>query len=117
MVLAEPSFEEGASVDAGRGVSLDEHLVAAAGVLLAAEEVIEAHLVQRCCAGVGGDVAADADVRSVGPADHDRCVPADARAYSSLEVLVAGELRLVLRGDGVDEIRAAQRGDAQLRFG
>src|SRR5215471_5898271 len=44
--LAEPSFQERPRVDAGGGVPLDEDLVARLAVILAAEEVVEADLVQ-----------------------------------------------------------------------
>ncbi len=53
------ALEEGACVDAGGGVTLDEDVVAAAGMVLATEEVVEADLVQRCRRGVGRDVSAD----------------------------------------------------------
>ena len=70
VLLGQPAFQEGAGVHAGGGVALEEDLVAAAGVVLAAEEVVEAHLVQRGRAGVGGDVPADADVRALGAVHH-----------------------------------------------
>ena len=65
--LAQPAFHVGAGVDAGRGVALEEDLVAEAAVGLAAEEVVEAHLVERGRAGVGREVAADAFGPRVGP--------------------------------------------------
>ena len=40
-------------------MALEEDLVAAAGVVLATEEVVEAHLVQGGGGGVAGDVPAD----------------------------------------------------------
>jgi hypothetical protein len=46
LLLGQPALEEGAGVDAGGGVALEEDLVAAAGVVLAAEEVVEADLVE-----------------------------------------------------------------------
>ena len=46
-VGGQPSLQEGPRVDTGGGVALDEHLIAAAGVGLAAEEVVEADLVER----------------------------------------------------------------------
>jgi hypothetical protein len=47
LVLGQPALEqEGAGVDAGGGVALEEDLVAAARVVLAAEEVVEADLVE-----------------------------------------------------------------------
>ena len=45
-VFVEAELEEGARVDTGRSVSLIEDLVAAALVVLAAEEVVEADLVK-----------------------------------------------------------------------
>src|SRR5438046_2299309 len=46
MVLGEPAFEVRAGVDAGRGVSLEEDLVAGLPAVLAAEEVVEPDLVE-----------------------------------------------------------------------
>ncbi|CAM5305927.1 hypothetical protein TPAU25S_00101 [Tsukamurella paurometabola] len=105
------AFEERAGVDAGGGVTLNEHLVAAARVLLAPEEVVEAHLVQRRRAGVGGDVPADAHAGALGAVDHDRGVPSDPGAVPALDLLVAGEPRLEIGGDGVHVIRGRERRD------
>ena len=85
----EVALEEGPGVHAGGGVALEEDLVAAAGVVLAAEEVVEADLVERRGGGVGRDVAADADAGALGAVDHDRGVPADVAAELALDVLVA----------------------------
>ena len=117
--LGEPALQEGARVDAGRRVPLEVDLVARCrpavriGVVLAAEEVVVAHLVQRRGRGVGGDVAAHAD-GLVHARDHDRRVPADVGADAPLDVLVAGEPRLPLGRDGVDVVAAAQGGHADL---
>ena len=46
MILGEPALEEGARVDARRGVALEEDLVAHAVGVLAAEEVVEADFVE-----------------------------------------------------------------------
>ena len=114
VVGGEPSLEVGAGVDAGGGVALDEDVVAAARVVLAAEEVVEPDLVQARGALVGGDVAADLQALAVGLADHDRRVPADVGADPPLDVLVAGEPGLGLRRDGVDVVTAAQGRQADL---
>jgi hypothetical protein len=114
LLLGQPALEEGTRVDAGGGVALEVDLVAAARVVLAAEEVVEAHLVQRGGGGVGGDVPADGDTGPLGAVHHDRGVPADVRPDPPLDVLVAGEPRLPLRRDGVDVVGAAQRRDADL---
>src|SRR6185437_3732319 len=92
--------------------ALEVDLVAGLAMVLAAEEVVEADLVQAGGAGVRRDVAADAVLRAVGAADHDRGVPPDVRPDPALDVLVAGEPGLPLRRDGVYEVRAGQRRDA-----
>ena len=104
----EPALEEGAGVDARGAVALDVDLVAAAGVVLAAEEVVEADLVEAGRRLVGRDVAADLEALAVGVGDHDRGVPADERADPALDLLVAGEPRLALGRDRVDVVGAAQ---------
>src|SRR5262249_53101560 len=47
LILGEPAFEEGASVDARRRVTLEIDLVPAARIVLPAEEPVEADLVER----------------------------------------------------------------------
>ena len=110
----EALHQVGAGVDAGCGVALDVELVAAAGVVLAAEEVVVADLVEAGGRGVRRDVAADLEALAVGGGDHDGGVPPDQAAYLTLHLLVAGEPRLALRRDGVDVVGAAQRRDADL---
>jgi hypothetical protein len=109
VVLAEPALEEGTGVHAGAGVALEEHLVAAAGVVLAAEEVVEAHLVERRRRRVGRDVTADADARALCAVHHDRRVPAGQPTELALQVDVAGVPRLTLGGDRVDVVGGGQR--------
>src|SRR4029079_562250 len=46
LVRAQAPFEERAGVDAGGGVALVEDLVARRPVVLATEEVVEAHLIE-----------------------------------------------------------------------
>ena len=91
-------------------MALEEDLVAAVALVLAAEEVVEAHVVERGGGGEGGDVAADADARALRAGDHHRRVPAGRVEDLALDLLVAGEERLVLGGDGVDVVRAAHLG-------
>ena len=108
-VLGQPALEVGAGVDAGGGVALDVDLVAAAVVVLAAEEVVEADLVQRGRRGVGRDVATDADARPLRAVHRHRRVPPDEAAVGPLGLLVAGEPRLPVGGDGVDVVGAGER--------
>src|SRR5215213_6889088 len=60
------------------------------------------------------DVAADLEALAVGRGHHHRGVPADQPPDLTLHLLVAGEPRLTLGRDGVDEVGAAQRRDADL---
>src|SRR2546425_4752773 len=89
--LAEPPFEEGPGVDAGAGVTLEEDLVARGAVVLAAEEVVEADLVQGRGRSVGGQVPADARVIVVGAHDHGHGVPAGHATDAELHGLVPRE--------------------------
>ncbi len=118
VLLGQPAFHERPRVHPGGGVALEEHLVPAAGVVLAAEEVVEPDLVQRRGPGVGGDVPAHADVRPLGPVHHHRGVPAHVRPVAALELLVAGELRFLVHRDGVHIIRGGHhRNPDALRAG
>ncbi len=100
--LVEATLEERPGVDPWGGVALDVDVVAGQAVLLAPEEVVEAHLVEGGRGGEGGEVAPDALGPLVGPDHHRGRVPADEASDAPLEVLVAGEPRLLLGGDGVD---------------
>jgi hypothetical protein len=97
-------------------VALEKDLVARLAVVLATEKVVEADFVQAGGAGIGRDVAADAVLGTVRAADHDRGVPPDVSPDPALDVLVAREPRLALRRDGVDEVGAGQRRDADRSF-
>jgi hypothetical protein len=102
VLLGQPSFQERPGVDARRGVTLEEDLVAAAGMVLAPEEPVEADLVEGRRRGVRREVAADPRIAVVRPEDHRDGVPADQPPDPSLELLVAREIRLLLRADRVD---------------
>ncbi len=108
-VLGQVPLEEAAGIHAGGGVALEVDLVAAAGVVLAAEEVVHAHLVERRGGRIRRDVAADADAGPLRAVHHDRGVPADVAAHLALDVLVTGEPRLALRRDRVDVVGRRQR--------
>ena len=114
LVLGQPALEEGACVDAGRRVSLEEHLIPGLAVILAAEEVVEADLVQAGRAGVGRDVPAHAHPRAVGAGHHHGGVPPDVGPDPALDVLVAWEPGLALGRDRVDVVGAAQAGHSDL---
>ena len=112
--LAQPPFDVGPGVDAGRRVSLEEDLIAEAAVGLATEEVVEADLVERRRAGVGRQVPTDALGAGVGPDDHGGRIPTDVGADAPLLVLVAGEPGLRVGRDGVDVRRRDGGGELDL---
>ena len=97
-------------------MALEEDLVAHAVRVLAAEEVVEADLVQGRGAGVRREVAADARRAGVGAHHHRHRVPADHPPDAQLHLLVAGELRLLLGRDRVDVARLGQRRQAQVEL-
>ncbi len=114
--LRQASLEEGPSVDAGRRVTLEEDLVAAARVVLAAEEVVEAHLVQGRRRGIGRHVPADPREADVRTQDHGHGIPADEPADAALQLLVAREPGLLLGADRVDVARLGERRHADLEL-
>ena len=114
VVLAQSTFEECPGVDARCGVALEVDVVAGIAVVLAAEEVVEAGLVQCCAAGERAEVAADSLGVLVGLDDHHRCVPADIGTDALFQVLIAGEPWLVLAWDGVDVGRTDRRRETDL---
>ncbi len=116
LVDAQAAFEEGPGVDPRGRVALVEDLVAAPLAVLAPEEVVEADLVQAGRRRVRGEVPADPGEPVVGPQDHRHGVPADQPADSPLHLLVAGEVRLLLRADGVDVAGLGQRRQADLEL-
>ena len=101
-VASMPPFEERARVDAGRGVALEVDDVAVVVVALAAEEVVEADLVERRGRGVGRDVAADALFGLVRAHHHGQRVPADEALDAALDLAAARERRLLVGGNRVD---------------
>ena len=101
LLLLDATLQEGACIDARRGVALEVDLVARARLAAALEEVVEAHLVERRGRGIRGDVPSDAFERQVGAHHHGHGVPADDAADALLHVEIARKRRLVLHGDGV----------------
>jgi hypothetical protein len=101
LVLADAAFQEGAGIDAGGGVALEEHQVAAPGGVYAMEEVVEAHLVEGGGGLEAGDVAAHAGGLLVGAHDAGHRVPADQGLDAGFHGHVAGMLVLEMHRDGV----------------
>ncbi len=114
LLVTEPAFHVRAGIDTGGRVALEEHLVACCAVGLAAEEMVEADLVEGCGACKGRKVAADTGIARVRPRDHDGGVPTYVAADPALEILVTGEPRLGPRRDRVDVRARDGRGEANL---
>ena len=102
VVLAQAAFEEGAGVDAGRRMRLEEHQVAAVLAAARMKEMVEAGLEEVGRARVAGDVAAQFAIRLVGAHHHRQRIPAHQRGQAFLDRQVAGEGRLFVHRDGVD---------------
>ena len=92
-------------------MTLEEDLVAATGVVTAAEEVVLAHFVEVSDTREGGDVTAHADALLLGTLNHDCCVPTDPCAVLALEFLITGVLGLLINGNGVDVVGLDQSRD------
>src|SRR5699024_8934290 len=105
---AHPAFEVGASIHAGGGVTLVEDVVAAAGRVLAAEEVVEPDLIESRRGGIGGDVAADLDTRTLSAMDEHGGIPSVPSTLSNIDLFIAGERGFVLRADGVDVVGGSE---------
>jgi hypothetical protein len=116
LVGAEPALQKRPCVNAGGGVALNEHLVAAAGMRLAAEEVVEADLVERRRRCIGRNMAAHTDSRALRPVHHDGGVPSDPGPVAAFDVLVAGEPGLQLGRNGVDVVGRRQRRQGHSLF-
>ena len=114
VVLGQPALEERPRVHPGGGVALEEDMVAAAGVVLAAPEVVEADLVQGRRGRVGRDVPADTETGPLRPVHHDRGVPPDPAAVPPFDLLVTGEERLRIGGDGVDVVGGREGGQRDV---
>ena len=97
-------------------MALVEDLVSAAGVILAAEEVVVAHFIERRGGGVGGNVTTHTYPRALGAVHRNRCVPTNPSAVATFDLFITGECRLVLRGDGVEVIGRGDHGNAQVQF-
>ena len=79
LLLGEPAFEEGAGVDAGRGVALDVDQVAAVALGRRMPEMHEAGVVEGRRRLEAGDVAAEFGGFLVGAQHDGRGVPADGQ--------------------------------------
>ena len=102
MRLVEPSLEERPRVDPRRGVALVVHDVRVAAGVLAAEEMIEADLVERRRRRVGRDVAADAVRLAVRANDHRERVPPHEALDAALDLTVAGVRHFLGRRNRID---------------
>ena len=99
-------------VDARRAVTLEvDHVAVEPAFPPAAEEVVEADLVEGGRRGEGRDVAAEAGVLLVGPHHHRHGVPADDALDAALDGAVAAVGGLLALRDGVDVGGVAGEGE------
>jgi len=102
LLLAQPPEQEGAGVDAGRRVALDEDEIAAVLFGRPAPEMDEADVVERRRRGEAGDVAAEVGAALVGAQHHRQRVPAHVGADAVLDRVIARRGDLAVGRDGVD---------------
>ena len=88
LLVAQPAEHECARIDAGRGVALQEHQVAAEILARRAPEMVETDVVQRGGGGETRNVTADVGVL-VGAHHHCERIPAHIRANAVLDFLIA----------------------------
>ena len=118
VLLVEKALQIGAGVHAGRRVRLKEHQIAALGMAVGFEEVLEADLKQIGRRGVAGDMTALFAAIAIGPHHHEHGVPADRCAQLGFQRFVAGVVRLsrqrdaiaVGRDPGAGRLHAADQG-------
>jgi hypothetical protein len=100
-VLVDPTFEEGAGVESGRGVALIVDQVAAMRGGRRMPEVHHADLVERGGRLEAGDMATEFGGDLVGAQHRRHRVPADQAADAALDRPVAGAARLLIGADRV----------------
>ena len=83
-------------------MALEEDVVAAAGVVLATEEVVKAYFIEGSYRGIGGDVSTHTDARTLGAGNHNCSVPTDPATVLALCGFIAGEVGFFVNSNGVD---------------
>ncbi len=101
LLLADPALDEGAGVDAGRGVALEIDQVAASVAFRCPEKMVEADFIQGGGRLIAGDVAAHAGRFFVGAHHASDSVPADQGLDPALQGGIARMLFLKVNRDGV----------------
>ncbi len=105
LLLCQPAFQIGAGVHAGGTVSLVEHKITGMPALVAAEEVVETHIVQGSAGGKRGNVTTQPLVVVICAHHHGQCIPAHQGPDTTLHEQIARHQLLVARCDGVAEGR------------
>ncbi len=101
LLRAEAPFQIRASVHSGRRVPLKINRVAFEFLAARAEEMVEAHFVERGRRSIRGNVTADVVLHAVRAHHHGQRVPADKALDAALQFLVAGKKGLQAHGNRI----------------
>ncbi len=101
LIFVEAPLQEGAGIDPGGTVTLEEDQVAQLFVVAPLEKIVEAHVVQGRRRGKAGDMATQALVVLVCPHHHGQGIPADQGADAALHEQVAGHTLFPRGGNGI----------------
>jgi hypothetical protein len=102
LLFGQPPFQIGAGINAGRGMALNEHQIAAVLIIRRVPEVVEADIVQSGAGGETGDMAAQFGGDAVGLDHHRQRIPANQRTNPPFHAGIAGGVFLLIDRDGVD---------------
>ena len=102
LLFADQPHEEGARIEARRGVPLKQHQVTAMICAGRMPEVIEADVIHGGRRSETGDMPTQVIIPLIGAHHHGQRIPADVAAYARLDLVIAGGGNLLIGRNAVD---------------
>ena len=99
--LRQAAFEKGPRIDAGGGMGLEKHQIAAVGFICGVEKMVEADLENLRRRSIAGDMATEIAIGLVGAHHHGQSVPADDGGDPLFQREIAGVAGLVFWRYGI----------------